>query len=100
MRYELTDHEWTAIKPMLPSTLRCSGARVSEPKAFRPRRSRLVVAELAPPQGNGRYPDGRMRGSRATGPARAAHATSSPKPRQRPRLAQQMPARDRLAGER
>jgi transposase len=22
MRYELTDHEWTAIKPMLPNKLR------------------------------------------------------------------------------
>ena len=24
MRYELTDHEWTAIRPMLPNKQRCA----------------------------------------------------------------------------
>jgi transposase len=46
MRYELTDHEWAAIKPMLPNKPR-GVARVNDRRAWpQSRRARSVV--LAP----------------------------------------------------
>jgi transposase len=46
MRYELTDHEWTAIKPMLPSKPR-GVPRVNDRRAQRePGISRFPGAQL------------------------------------------------------
>ena len=58
MRYELTDHEWAAIKPMLPNKPR--GARVTDRRVlngiFWVLRSGAPWRDLPESFGRARYP--------------------------------------------
>jgi transposase len=43
MRYELTDHEWTAIRPMLPNKPR----RATGERPSRPQRQRCEISPIS-----------------------------------------------------